>query len=271
MSQTTDFNRIWHNHNALRAIAEHLGITLHPHDGYAVPSLSTTPPTPAVTVEDVKMLRETLCEAQVAITNRMSGQTAWPHLDRLQRLIDQLDVHRPLGPDGTHGDLHTPTCGCVDLAPTQATPARTLTIDLASGDWITPGVAITGEEGARVASSVLPGTSPEQVDGWYGAFMATDTGPIVWVNEDGFLGAEVGDLDAMAHAIMDDPDAVADYDDVPRSSEGAVRAWLDTVKVTAYDVDRTVFTEEGKGAFSVVDDIGTPAAPGTVRVLGVNL
>jgi hypothetical protein len=26
--------------------------------------------------------------------------------------VDQLDVLRPLGPDGTHGDLHTPHCGC---------------------------------------------------------------------------------------------------------------------------------------------------------------
>ena len=25
-----------------------------------------------------------------------------------------LDHHRPLGTDGKHGDLHTPTCGCED-------------------------------------------------------------------------------------------------------------------------------------------------------------
>ena len=29
-------------------------------------------------------------------------------------LIRWIDHHRPLGPDGTHGDLHTPTCGCED-------------------------------------------------------------------------------------------------------------------------------------------------------------
>lgn len=28
------------------------------------------------------------------------------------RLIDVLNLHRPLGVDGKHGTLHTPTCGC---------------------------------------------------------------------------------------------------------------------------------------------------------------
>lgn len=27
-------------------------------------------------------------------------------------LIRQVDVHRPLGPNGKHGKLHTTTCGC---------------------------------------------------------------------------------------------------------------------------------------------------------------
>ena len=60
-----------------------------------------------------KMLRETLCVAQARI-----GQSPFDagrikeHVDRLQRLIDACDGHRPLGPDGTHGDRHTETCGC---------------------------------------------------------------------------------------------------------------------------------------------------------------
>ena len=60
-----------------------------------------------------KMLRETLCVAQtcVALSGRPRDEG---HLDRLQRLIDECDRHRPLGPDGTHGDRHTPTCGCED-------------------------------------------------------------------------------------------------------------------------------------------------------------
>jgi hypothetical protein len=59
------------------------------------------------------MLRETLCVAQTEI-----GNSPWnedrkrEHIDRLQRLIDACDVHRPLGPDGKHGDRHTATCGC---------------------------------------------------------------------------------------------------------------------------------------------------------------
>lgn len=68
-----------------------------------------------VVADDVKMLRETLCEAQTAILNRMAPGHALPHADRLQALVAQLDVHRPLGPDGKHGDRHTATCGCEDV------------------------------------------------------------------------------------------------------------------------------------------------------------
>lgn len=58
-----------------------------------------------------KMLRETLAVAQARI-----GQTDEPrkrdHLDRLQRLINECDRKRPLGPDGKHDDRHTSECGC---------------------------------------------------------------------------------------------------------------------------------------------------------------
>lgn len=60
-----------------------------------------------------KMLRESLCVAQAAIIGAPSDPRAGEHVARLQRLIDECDRHRPLGQDGTHGDLHTPTCGCV--------------------------------------------------------------------------------------------------------------------------------------------------------------
>ena len=65
-----------------------------------------TPDTP-------KMLRETLCVAQTRIgaSGLDAGRTR-EHVDRLQRLIDACDAHRPIGPDGKHGDRHTPTCGC---------------------------------------------------------------------------------------------------------------------------------------------------------------
>jgi hypothetical protein len=62
-----------------------------------------------------KMLRETLCIAQTRIGNSIYEQDrAAADIARLQRLIDECDRHRPLGPDGKHGDLHTPTCGCED-------------------------------------------------------------------------------------------------------------------------------------------------------------
>jgi hypothetical protein len=60
-----------------------------------------------------KMLRETLCVAQSAIGRPMfAGDRKSEHIDRLQRLIDACDRHRPLGPDGKHGDRHTASCGC---------------------------------------------------------------------------------------------------------------------------------------------------------------
>ena len=60
-----------------------------------------------------KMLRETLCVAQSRIGNRPYDEgRKQEHINRLQRLIDECERHRPLGIGGKHGDLHTPTCGC---------------------------------------------------------------------------------------------------------------------------------------------------------------
>jgi hypothetical protein len=60
-----------------------------------------------------KMLRETLCVAQSRIGNSpLDEGRKWEHIDRLQRLIDECDRHRPLGLNGKHDDRHTPTCGC---------------------------------------------------------------------------------------------------------------------------------------------------------------
>lgn len=33
---------------------------------------------------------------------------------KINELLDVLELHRPTGCDGKHGDLHTPTCGCED-------------------------------------------------------------------------------------------------------------------------------------------------------------
>ena len=65
--------------------------------------------------DTVKMLRETLCVAQLAVGHIGGDRTlVQRHLDRLQRLIAECDRQRPLGPDGKHGtgERCTPTCGC---------------------------------------------------------------------------------------------------------------------------------------------------------------
>jgi hypothetical protein len=66
-----------------------------------------------VVPDSPKMLQETLAVAQAAIGNSEHvGDRKQSHIDRLQRLIDECERHRPTGVGGKHGDLHTPTCGC---------------------------------------------------------------------------------------------------------------------------------------------------------------
>jgi hypothetical protein len=56
----------------------------------------------------LKTLRESLCREQT--------ENDWPESIRsaVDVLVAMIDVHRPLGPEGKHGDQHTVTCGCVD-------------------------------------------------------------------------------------------------------------------------------------------------------------
>src|SRR5690625_8000290 len=63
------------------------------------------------------MLRETFCTAQNAIAHSPydDGRNQ-SHSDRLSRLIAECDRHRPLGANGKHSDLHTPTCASEDVA-----------------------------------------------------------------------------------------------------------------------------------------------------------
>ena len=62
-----------------------------------------------------KMLRETLCVAQNTIAHSpYDDGRKEKHIVRLSRLIAECDRHRPLGPDGKHGNRHTLTCGCED-------------------------------------------------------------------------------------------------------------------------------------------------------------
>lgn len=94
---------------------------------------ATTPPVISLEVADwPKMIRETLCVAQTVGGIRTQDSRHREHIDRIQRLIDACDVHRPLGPDGKHGNLHTPTCGCeIDAeraAAVKATERRTFAV-----------------------------------------------------------------------------------------------------------------------------------------------
>lgn len=59
----------------------------------------------------LKSLREALCREQ-------SGG-GWPDAiaSAVDVLIDMIDRHRPLGPDGKHGDRHTPNYPKCEVGP----------------------------------------------------------------------------------------------------------------------------------------------------------
>jgi hypothetical protein len=69
-----------------------------------------------ISVCSPKMTREALCAAQWALAEvarqGLDVGTTPARIARLGELIREIDVHRPLGPDGKHGDRHTPYCGC---------------------------------------------------------------------------------------------------------------------------------------------------------------
>lgn len=61
----------------------------------------------------VKMLRETLTLTEKLFQRAASEDgVRVRHLATVAALIEQCDMHRPLGSNGKHGDLHTATCGC---------------------------------------------------------------------------------------------------------------------------------------------------------------
>lgn len=63
--------------------------------------------------DTLKMVRETFAIAQQRIVaTRPEHRSDQRHAERLGRLIAEIDRQRPLGPDGKHGNLHTPTCEC---------------------------------------------------------------------------------------------------------------------------------------------------------------
>lgn len=74
----------------------------------------TFPPTTLTVPDGPKMIRETLCVASALFAHMPDADRKDEHLARIQRLIAECDRHRPLGPNGKHGDRHTETCGCED-------------------------------------------------------------------------------------------------------------------------------------------------------------
>ena len=73
--------------------------------------------TTLTTPDSPKALREVLCVAVDAVAR--SGAVLPAQVNTVERVLTTLirdcDRHRPLGPDGTHGDRHTLTCGCEDV------------------------------------------------------------------------------------------------------------------------------------------------------------
>jgi len=67
-----------------------------------------------VPAAELKMLREGLAIAESEVRGWRDEDVAEAIAERIDRLIAEIDRHRPLGPDGKHGDRHTATCGCVD-------------------------------------------------------------------------------------------------------------------------------------------------------------
>lgn len=72
-----------------------------------------------IDVGNLKTARETLCAAQKAVVPLNGKYTLQSvrYAVLIQEMIDQIDVFRPLGPNGKHGDRHTENCGCEDKYP----------------------------------------------------------------------------------------------------------------------------------------------------------
>lgn len=71
----------------------------------------------AIPAKDLKMLRESLCTLTTAaryLPADKSGSVKAGKLSYIDKLTKEIDRHRPLGSNGKHGNLHTPTCGCED-------------------------------------------------------------------------------------------------------------------------------------------------------------
>lgn len=67
-------------------------------------------------LDGIKMLRETLSAAKTSIYKSELGVNhSEDHIRRLEDLIKQLDLYRPVNANGKHGDRHTLFCGCDEV------------------------------------------------------------------------------------------------------------------------------------------------------------
>jgi hypothetical protein len=107
---------------------------------------------PKLEVEDLKRLREALCVAQSAIGQAYSFNPNSSYvknkIDTIQKVLDQIDILRPLGPDGKHGDRHTENCGCElvwrkveEFEGYEVAPSGHLRV-IGDEEWYTPTIAI---------------------------------------------------------------------------------------------------------------------------------
>lgn len=128
-----------------------------------------------LTVPDCpKMLREALCVAEHAVNLNVEPQNQHGAPRILAALIRECDRHRPLGPNGKHGDRHTPTCGCDDVPPTSGLspeeladqqPRQTLQerlMALADDMGDTPFTAAIVRQFAAEAALMVPIQRPER-------------------------------------------------------------------------------------------------------------
>lgn len=111
----------WHGNycrdhaEAVRAMARRLN-TGQPPAMLAGPDGSVTAHVEGSAVRStysIKTVGEALAVAQTAVAN---FYPPGEYRDRYARVLDDLSAdvarQRPTGPDGKHGDRHTPTCGC---------------------------------------------------------------------------------------------------------------------------------------------------------------
>ena len=119
---------------------------------------------------DLKPLRETLCLAQSALIHWPYDKKALPyHLERLGRLIADIDNQRPLGLDGRHGNRHTATCRCNLEDEHQPTPDD-------STSWIRY-VDKHGKYWWEISPGHVERGSLDSVEQWVRMLFDADSGP----------------------------------------------------------------------------------------------